>query len=311
MASDFAILEMLQTKEKEGHIYMLNYVLITLAAVLLTVDFVLQKQYQQKAGSSSREVLFFNAANGLFTAAVFWAISGFRIEFSPYSLVMAVAMTLLALLYSLIGFRILANGGVGLYSLFLMTGGMTVPYIFGLIFLGEPVSFFRILGLVCIIGSIILANGGQGSKNRKVLLLCAAVFFLNGFVSVVSKLHQINTDNAPVGASSFVFWTGIAKFIMCAVVLAVGKKNAAQEKLPARPNVLAIILASALVGGVSYLCQLIGAKDLPASVLYPFVTGGSIVLSDLVGIFLYKEKTDMIKQIGIAVCFAGTCLFLL
>lgn len=290
---------------------MLNYGLITLAAVLLTVDFVLQKQYQQKAGASSRAVLFFNAVNGLFTTAVFFAINGFKIEFSPYSLIMGTAMTLFALLYSLIGFRILAKGGIGLYTLFLMTGGMTVPYVFGLIFLNEPVNIARIIGLVCIIGAIVLANSAQGSKNKSVLLLCAAVFFLNGLVSVVSKLHQINTTNAPVSASAFVFWTGIAKFIMCTAVLLVGGKGKEQEKLPARPAVLGIILASALVGGISYLCQLIGAKDLPASVLYPFVTGGSIVLSDLVGVFLYKEKTDLRKQIGIAVCFAGTCLFLL
>ena len=290
---------------------MLNYGLITLAAVLLTVDFVLQKQYQQKAGASSRAVLFFNAVNGLFTAVVFFAINGFKIEFSPFSVGMAAVMSMLALLYSLTGFRILAKGGVGLYSLFLMTGGMTVPYIFGLLFLNEPVSIFRILGLICIIGAIVLANGGEGSKNRSVLLLCAAVFFLNGFVSVVSKLHQIDQTHAPVSAAAFVFWSGVAKCIMCTFALFMGKKGAETEKLPARPDVLGIILASALVGGISYLCQLIGAKDLPASVLYPFVTGGSIVLSDLVGIFLYKEKTDLRKQIGIAVCFAGTCLFLL
>jgi len=272
---------------------------------------VLQKQYQQKAGASSRAVLFFNAMNGLFTAVVFFAINGFKIEFSLYSVAMAAAMSLLALLYSMIGFRILAKGGVGLYSLFLMTGGMTVPYIFGLLFLDEPLRLARILGLACIIASIVLANGGKGSKNRQVLAMCAAVFFLNGFVSVVSKLHQINTVNAPVSAAAFVFWSGVAKFVMCSAVLLVGSKGAAAEKLPARPGVMGVILASALVGGISYLCQLIGAKDLPASVLYPFVTGGSIVLSDLVGIFVYKEKTDLVKQIGIAVCFAGTCLFLL
>ncbi len=289
---------------------MLNYGLITLAAVLLTVDFVLQKQYQQKAGASSRAVLFFNAMNGLFTAVVFFFINGCRIEFSPFSAGMAAAMSLFALAYSLIGFRILAKGGVGLYSLFLMTGGMTVPYVFGLLFLNEPVSIARIFGLVCIIGAIVLSNGGQGSRNRSVLALCAAIFFLNGFVSVVSKLHQVDTAHAPVSAAAFVFWSGVAKFIMCSGVLLAGGRGKT-EPLPARPGVLGVILASALVGGVSYLCQLIGAKDLPASVLYPFVTGGSIVLSDLVGVFLYKEKTDLRKQIGIAVCFAGTCLFLL
>ena len=290
---------------------MLNYGLITLAAVLLTVDFILQKLYQQKAGESSRSVLFFNAANGLFTAVVFYLIGGCRFEFSLFSVGMATLLAFLGLTYSLIGFRILAKGGMGLYSLFLMTGGMTIPYVFGLLFLEESLNAARIIGLVCIIAAIILANAGKGSRNRSVLLLCAAVFFLNGFVSVVSKIHQVDVNHSPISATGFVFWSGVAKFVLCSAAILFRGKNDASEPLPLRPGALCLILASALIGGLSYLCQLIGAAELPASVLYPFVTGGSIVLSNLTGALLYKEKIDLKKSIGIAICFAGTCLFLL
>ena len=49
-------------------------------------------------------------------------------------------------------------------------------------------------------------------------------------------------------------------------------------------------LLSAAIGGMSYIIQLYGAKSLPATVLYPFITGGRIVFSALTGAAIFKEK---------------------
>ena len=49
-------------------------------------------------------------------------------------------------------------------------------------------------------------------------------------------------------------------------------------------------LLSAAIGGMSYIIQLYGAKSLPATVLYPFITGGRIVFSALTGAAVFKEK---------------------
>ena len=75
-------------------------------------------------------------------------------------------------------------------------------------------------------------------------------------------------------------------------------------------KITGIILLSALTGGVSYLLQLIGAKDIPATVLYPLVTGGSIVMCALAGFVVFKEKLTKVQTIGIAACIVGTCMFI-
>ena len=49
---------------------------------------------------------------------------------------------------------------------------------------------------------------------------------------------------------------------------------------------------------------------LPAVVLYPLVTGGSIILSTLSGMIFYKERLTAFQLISVAVCFVGTLLFL-
>jgi len=48
-------------------------------------------------------------------------------------------------------------------------------------------------------------------------------------------------------------------------------------------------LLSAAIGGMSYI-KLYGAKSLPATVLYPLITGGRIVFSALTGAAVFKEK---------------------
>ena len=61
---------------------------------------------------------------------------------NPYrfSLIMAFLMAALGVSYTLIGFYIMEKETVAIYTLFLMTGGMIVPYIWGLFVLNETIS---------------------------------------------------------------------------------------------------------------------------------------------------------------------------
>lgn len=290
---------------------MQNYVLILLAALLLTADFVFNKLFQRKAGTSIQTGLCFNALLGLATAAIFWAIGGFRAEFSLYSALLASGTALLSLCYNIIGFRIMSGGKMAYYTLFLMCGGMLVPYIWGLLFLNEPFSLLRMLGLILIIGAIVISNAGQGKPSRGQLLMCVAVFFLNGFLSVVSKLHQIEAELPTVSTTAFVMLSGLAKFVFCGVTLiGLRMKSHSEERLAPDRRIWMIVPCSALVSGLSYFFQLVGAENLPATVLYPFVTGGSIVFTTLAGWLVFREKPSAKLWLGVALCVAGTFLFL-
>lgn len=87
------------------------------------------------------------------------------------------------------------------------------------------------------------------------------------------------------------------------------KKDGNTAKFSYKKTLL-LIAASALIGGLSYMLQLIGAKDLPATVLYPLVTGGSIIFSALAEKVFFKGKLTKYQLISIALCFIGTCFFL-
>ncbi len=287
-----------------------SYIMLFLSAILLAVDFLIAKLYQKGEGSSPEKVLRFNFFIGLFSVVILFFINGCKFEFTWFSGVLALAMTGLALLYTLVGFQILAAGNTAYYSFFLMTGGMTVPYVWGLLFLDEPFSWLRMAGLAVIIGSAFFIYAGKQKLSGKVVAMCGTIFLLNGFVSVISKEHQIS--NIAVSSAAYVMLTSMVKVLLCGAILLgyrfKGKQNSPKEKMGY--NSLLLLAASALVSGLSYLLQLNGAAKLPATVLFPVVTGGSIVFTVAAGWIFLKEKPTKQLMLGVLLCVVGTCLFL-
>ena len=286
-----------------------SYLMLCLSAVLLAIDFVINKFYQRKAGTSLQAGLIFNVVLGLFTTFIFWALSGFQFTLSGFSCIMAAVMSLLCVSYNILGFRILKNGSVAVYTLFLMTGGMVLPYVWGLLFLNEQLSLSTLIGLILLIGSVVICNLNTDKSNAKQLLLCIIVFVLNGLVSIVSKMHQVEASYITVSANQFVMLTGIFKAVI-SLVASIFIKEKASLKQVCNKNTIVLIVGSAFVGGLSYMLQLIGAKDLPATILYPFITGGSMVFSSLAGVLVFKEKLSVKLIISLIISCLATLLFL-
>lgn len=286
----------------------MSYLLVLLAVVLLAFEFAFSKAYQLSQGVSLEAGLRFNGWNGLFTALIFLILCGFQVEFSLFSLLMAVGLSLCSTLYSILGFRVLKGGNMALYSVFLMSGGMVLPYMFGIVFLEEPLTAARLVGLLIILGAVLLSNGAKSLGGGKQLALCTAIFVLNGFVSILSKCHQVGAAFGPVGSTAFVLYSAVSRCVISFGLLLSKKAN----PVPAAPKgkVLGLISGAALIGGLSYLLQLVGARDLPASVLYPMITGGSIIFSTLSGMLFFKERPRRKQIIGILACFLGTLFFL-
>ena len=211
-----------------------------------------------------------------------------------------------------------------------MLGGMLLPSLYGMMFLGDAAQASH-LSLVCRMAGVVLlvvsmvfpcldktgSDGAQRTKKQKLLFiaLCLIVFVMNGFVSILSKLHQIEANYPITDNNSFVFLTNTLSGIFSAFLLFVlVLKNKQPPKLAKgfHPVMLiAVVVGYALCNGVSYLLQLTAAaSDMPASVQYPMLTGGSVVLTALAGYLCFHEKPSKNALIGTLLAFAATFLFL-
>ena len=291
------------------------YLMIVLAVILLAGDFAVNKLYQKRYGTSLETGLKFNALIGLFTAIIFFAINGFKFEFSAFSILMAGIVALSVMSYNILGFKVLKSGSMAFYTLFLMCGGMFVPYVWGVLFLHEKLSLMHLAGLILIIFAIALTANDKKLPGKRILALCVIIFFLNGISSVAAKMHQIEKTYFCITETEFVIATGIAKFIIAAIaymVVKIGKKDKNADKCNKSGFAWGVflIVLSTLLSGLSYILQLNGAKNLPATVLYPLITGGTIIFSSVTGIIFFKEQISKKLILSIIVCFAGTCMFL-
>ncbi len=288
----------------------MDLLFLMISAVLLAGDFLIAGLYQRREGNSPEKVFRFNFFIGLFSVIIFFFINGCRLEFTAFSGILALVMISLAILYTLLGFKILAAGGIAYYTFFLMTGGMVVPYIWGLLFLDEAFSWLRLIGLLLIVGSAFLIYAGPQKLSPKMIGLCAAIFLLNGFVSVISKEHQIS-DQA-VSSAAYVILTAMVKVLLCGGILIYYhfKKKEKTERAPISGLSILLLAASALLSGLSYMLQLNCAANLPATIVYPIVTGGGIVFTVAAGWIFLKEKPTKQLLLGVMLCFIGTCLFI-
>ncbi|MBP5270095.1 MAG: hypothetical protein ILO42_03955 [Clostridia bacterium] len=315
------------------------------AVALLAVNFCLTSLFRKRAGDSPSAAVPFNMLGGAAAFLALFAVeaifSGALPDFSLFSLIFAAGSALLCGLYLLIGFKIMSIGSVSVYTLFLMLGGMALPYFYGMIFLGEygqteslifsgllPESLalpFRITGFILMIASVLISGlssaGRDGSKkgSPKFFLLCAAVFLLNGGVSILSKTHQLpEYSELSVSTGSYVMLCSLSKAVifsaafLCLFILQKRSgKSPAPVALPFfdRRSVLLILLCSA-ADCASYYLQLFGASGLPASVLYPLITGGSVILTTVCGALFFGERPSKQAVSGALLCLLSTFFFL-
>lgn len=301
------------------------YLLLFLSTLLMSAQFAASKLYQSKNGSAIKTSLLFTTMSGLFNGAIFFCIGGFHVSVTPFSLICAAGVAALCLGYNLIGFRIFELGSFSVYTMFLMLGGMLLPFLYGMIFLGDsaglglPALICRVTGVMLLTCSLALPCMGKlkakEQRSRLFIPLCILVFVMNGFVSIISKLHQIEPAAAvdPIG---FVFLSNTLNGLASGIILLIlCVRSSSKPELAKDFHIRQLILLTACCGafnGSAYLLQLIVASSaLPASVQYPILTGGSVVLSAIVGRLFFGEKPDRWSLAGILLAFGATFLFLI
>ncbi len=326
-----------------------SYMQVSAALILLVMLFAAGKSVQKRLGSEPCAALFYISARGFISAGVLFAVYCAVHRELPvirvYSLIMACLLALCACAYTMLGFRIMKIGSLSVFTAFLMLGGMIVPYLYGVFRLNEPINAARIAGIVIMSVSMFLPlTGGRKSdrtgeekpktKLAVFCLLCVLVFLLNGSMSVISKVHaagvlSFESSDPLTFAMLGAICSGVISTLIYAVLKLFGKREtgvcsldtvapvcepAATEgkglRIVIRVTLLFIVPAAVFDGFSSFLFQR-GAASLPASVMYPIVTGGSIVLTALADYLLFREKPTKIALAGLIITFASTFLFLL
>lgn len=300
------------------------------AAVCVAGQFVFMKLYQAKVGGTPVLNFTFSAIAAVMSCFLFLCIGAFDIHVSVFTVCMALGMSFACTLNSVLGIFAVSYGKLSIFTMSMMLGGMLLPFLYGLLFLGEPVTVWRIVGCILLVAALIFTalSDSNGKKKNKLFFygLCVLVFISNGAVSIISKCHQISefaSGTIDYCVMTYAFMFGFSALALGACVFFRYRKGNVSHffseiKEGEKPSVVVnkpllgglTAATYAVISGGGYFLQLYGAVDLPASVLYPIVTGGSIVLTALFGRVFFKENITWKMWIGFAVTLAATILFL-
>ena len=298
------------------------YILIFIADFLIAGQFSFNKLYERKLARSNGDVLILPVLAALINCLLFLCLNGFSLQFGAFSFGMAVLNAAVQASSMVCGVLVVRLGNVSVYTMFMMLGGMLLPYLYGVMFLRETPSVCQIVGLFVLIAALILfavpsQNAEKKETHKLFYVLCLLVFFLNGASSIIAKAHQINA--AAVPTYDFLVWSYMLQFAVTVICFAVwlfarGRAREGEERQPLciaqKPWLTVLVSAGFAVSmGVGNLLLLTAVIHLPASVQYPIVTGGSIIITTAVARVAFREKIGPMKLAGLAVMCAGVLLF--
>lgn len=259
----------------------MGYLFIAIAALSVGGQFSLSKLFKRVVPSSGYSDLFFNFGTGILSVCLFAAVCLGDVGFSPFSFSLAAGVALCTLIYMLCNLRAVMCGKLAVFTMFLMLGGMVLPTLYGFIFLHETFSWFK----------------------------------CNGFVSVFSKMHQIS-ENA-LDTYQFSFWQSAVTAAFSGVLLLgyslirrrrEGLGTVVRQTAGTKSLSLIFIITVIMRAGSVFL--LLAAKTVPASVLYPIMTGLSIVITSVCGRVFFKEKISGINWISLGIDIVAIILMI-
>ena len=294
----------------------MDYFYLLFAVICIGGQLTLTKFYQIRVGNAIITSLLFTFFSALTASILLAVICGFRISINVFSFLTAAGGVLCGTAFMALGMKMMSMGKVAVYTMFLMLGSMFIPFLYGVIFLNESVTVWKIAGVVLLIIALILPTlkkGDKKDKNKNYIFLGIAVFILNGMVCLFMKIQQISEYAIPT--FEYGFWQNLVSVAITSGVLAVfalinkGKKEVFLSVKKTAPN-LWIVVMYAIVNQAGAILQLVAAKTVDASVMFPMITGGVMVISALFGYLFFKEKTDRYTLIGLLLAIVSTVCFI-
>lgn len=295
------------------------YSLILLSVAMFGGGFAFQDLYRKKRGSGLRISMEASCIGSIAGLIVLLAIDGCAFEHTPFTLLMAFLTALNGMAFTFCAFRALDYINLSLFSLFSMLGGMVLPFLQGIFFYDETFTLAKGICVLFIIAAL-LCTLEKGEK-KKGAIFYAGIFVLNGMAGVISKIFTAS-DFPKASAAGYSMWSAAMTVLLSGLAWLVLSQRETRRALAdgvEREKIeKKVILQSygigALSGAVNKVANfllVLALVHVDASVQYPMVTGGTMIVSTALS-FFGDKKPNKREMLGVFLAFLGMlALFLI
>lgn len=283
----------------------MNYMLILLSACLFSLQFWSSSFYSKSYGNTWVASIKFSFYSSFIGLILLLLINRFQFAFSWFSMVIAIIHAGIGLLCGYCGMQAFRHGNLSVYSVFSMIGGMLLPSVYGMA-VGEEITAYKVLCLILLSFAVYIASPKE-KISGKGFRYYIGVFILNGTTGIVTKLHQSQPTLATDSASFMMISSILTLVFACILLFKYGKNGFALTK-----KAVFACTTSSLLNTAANFFLMVSLLTLPASLQFPFVTGGTIVFSTLFA-FVRKEHVQKREIVGSAItlitsiCMYFTC----
>ena len=302
------------------------YLLIVISVFMFGGSFAMQDVYRRMRGADgvklTFEMIFIGSLGGLialilincfsFDSGIHFDVSGLNPGFTWFTLLIAVLSVINGFLFTYCSFKVLGIVNLSMFSLFAMLGGMVIPFFQGIVFYKEPITLAKIIAVIFITLALICTidfNKKSSSKtDKKAYIYYFGVFMLNGLGGALSKIYSSAPQQIRISDAGYSIWLSLLNTIIAGIVLLVAfpKKRAEQNGVGFTDT--AICATSGVLNKVANFMLIVAlTSGIDASVQYPMVTGGVMIVSTLAA-YLTDKKPTKKEVLSIAIAFIGTLM---
>ncbi len=288
----------------------MNYILVLVATLLFSSQFLMTQIYSRHEGDGLKATMSYTIGTYGTIALYMFVANGFKLQITPFSLVMATitATNILISCYSSIAALNVAN--LSLYSVFMMSGPVVISSIVGFLFFKEKITLGVIIGIVLIGISLYLSIDKSQKSGKGAIKYYFLCFFTNGISGTIAKVHQDNIEINVPSNDYLILYTLAAVIISTVILLIITKGKNSFSCFKSFVN-LSAMTGFAVFNGVAELLSLITLAALPVSLQQPLVTGGVLTFSFIISA-LRREKLTVKSVISFVFALVATiCISLL
>lgn len=275
----------------------MDFLIVFILCSLATAKVSLQSRFSKKHLITSSDASFFNATVFLTAALLFSPnIPDTSFQTWLFSIIFALFTVLFQLSYT----KALSIGNVSL-TVMIVNLSMLFPVAISAVIYRESLSFIRLIGILLTVASFVLCIElkSKTSISWKWFLLSTFAMLSNAGISITQKVF--GSSSFAIEKESFVACSYLLAFLIAILVCGVGilkkEPTTVSKKIPC-------YLFATSIGIILAIFQWLNTyaiATIDGTFLFPMYSGGSILLSSLSGIFLFKDKLSLRQKCSILI----------
>ena len=276
--------------------------IIIILIVLATSKVTLQGVCSRKYITNFSDSICFNGIIYFFASLVFV----FALKCSPQVIPFAFTFGVLTVLFQLFYIQAMSCGNLSL-TVLIVNSGMIIPIIVSAVFFKEQFGVFRIAGIITILFSLSLSVNKKTVKSKlKWFLLSVTCFLTNGCLSVCQQLFgKTALRNEGI---SFVAWSYLLATMISFLLYIILKCKQKRFAVGIKSTALIYGSCSGVILGTFQILNTKAIAALDAGLLFPIYNSGTLILTTILGVFLFKDKLTRKQIASIVVGIVGIVL---